>query len=326
MVTSTIDSTLVPTNWKSQIDQIVRGYESEPAKGLVHGIQKDAIQNSWGHKTNKRGNGWGMKFKLINNHKGNFLIIEDWGTHGLTGPNINMDNIGDYADLPNEYRLARFSTMNFSGGNEGAGLFGRGKTLFSAASKDAYYLYDSLVQPEGYRANYKKLENTGLTLGKEAAEGKSAENLIYNKTGLNPLGRVGTRLIISNPIEDLVEAIKTGEFKKNIEETWWRIIFKYDAEILIEYDDNVEKAIVPKIYSKYIKNNEFNIWNVEHKKVPKYYTLKKLCLYITEEELPEDLQGVYIYRKDMKIGEVPLNIPSRIKKKYFGFIEVDEGW
>lgn len=326
MVTSIIDSTLVPTNWRSQIDQIVRGYEHEPAKGLVHGIQKDAIQNSWGHKTNKRGTGWGMKFKLINNNKGNFLIIEDWGTHGLTGPNINMDEIGNYADLPNEFRLARFSTMNFSGGNEGAGLFGRGKTLFSAASKNAHYFYDSLVHPEGYRANYKKLENTGLILGKEAAEGKGAENLIFSETGLEPLKRVGTRLIISNPIEELVEAIKTGEFKKNIEETWWRIILKYDAEILIEYDDNIEKAVVPKIYSKYIEDNEFNVWNIEHVKVPKYYTLKRLCFYITEEELPEDLQGVYIYRKDMKVGEVPLNIPSRIKKKYFGFIEVDEGW
>src|SRR5699024_8908359 len=267
MVTSTIDSTLVPTNWKSQIDQIVRGYESEPAKGLVHGIQKDAIQNSWGHKTNKRGNGWRMKLKLIKNHKGNFLIIEDWGTHGLTGPNINMDNIGDYQGLPNDYRLARFSTMNFSGGNEGAGLFGRGKTLFSAASENYYYYYDSLIETGEYRANYKKLENTELTLGKEAAINKDAEKLIYDKTGLSRLNKVGTRLIIVNPIKDLVDAIKIGEFKKNIEETWWRIILKYKAEILIEYDNKVERASVPGVYLKSIENNKNNMWNEGHIKV-----------------------------------------------------------
>ena len=38
----------MPQNDKQQIEQIAREYESEPAKGLAHGIQKDAIQNAVG--------------------------------------------------------------------------------------------------------------------------------------------------------------------------------------------------------------------------------------------------------------------------------------
>ncbi len=38
----------MPQNDMAQIEQIVREYDSDPAKGLVHGVQKDAIQNGFG--------------------------------------------------------------------------------------------------------------------------------------------------------------------------------------------------------------------------------------------------------------------------------------
>ena len=38
----------MPQNDKQQIEQVVREYESDPAKGLAHGVQKDAIQNAFG--------------------------------------------------------------------------------------------------------------------------------------------------------------------------------------------------------------------------------------------------------------------------------------
>lgn len=167
-------SASVPTNWKSNINQVVKGYESEPAKGLVHGLQKDFIQNSWGQRTNlATGEHWGMDFILTENSQGKFLTVHDYGTNGMTGPNLSMTDISRLStDLPPDYRLARFSAMNYSGGNDGAGLYGRGKLLFSAASEVGYYIYESLTN-EGYRVNFKKLEGNDLRVGERALEGEA---------------------------------------------------------------------------------------------------------------------------------------------------------
>src|SRR5690625_205345 len=234
----TASSSSVPTNWKSQIEQVVRGYETEPARGLIHGLQKDFIQNSWGHRRTNKGSGWGMKFELITNSLGTFLIVEDWGTHGMTGPNMTMSEINKLdTDLNPHFRLARFSAMNYSGGNEGAGLFGRGKTLFSAASNDFHYFFETLTKDEGYRVNWKKLEGNDLRVGEQASEGDIGKKTIINQTGLNPISSIGSRITIVNPIPELVDAIKKGDFQRYIEETWWRVLVKYDADISIIYNN-----------------------------------------------------------------------------------------
>ncbi|MDI6766877.1 MAG: hypothetical protein QME52_08655, partial [Bacteroidota bacterium] len=41
----------MPQNDKQQVEQLIREYESDPAKGLAHGVQKDAIQNALGART-----------------------------------------------------------------------------------------------------------------------------------------------------------------------------------------------------------------------------------------------------------------------------------
>ena len=39
-----------PMNWGAFLDQVVRDYNTEPALGLYHGLQKEAVQNSYGAK------------------------------------------------------------------------------------------------------------------------------------------------------------------------------------------------------------------------------------------------------------------------------------
>lgn len=318
----------VPTNWKSNINQVVAGYETEPAKGLVHGFQKDAIQNTWGARLNKRGTGWGTKFELIENDIGTFLTIEDWGTTGMTGPNITMEEINKMSgELSPSCKLARFSAMNYSGGNEGAGLFGRGKLLFSAASKDYNYYFETLTKDEGYRANFKTLSGNTLNVNNVAFEDNDARQFIEVYTKLSPINNVGSRIIIVNPIDEIVEAIKNGEFIKNIEETWWRILLKYNVTITVEYSGSLTKANVPENYRHAIaETNGWKIWSKTNYNVPGYHSVKKLQLFVSQTDLDEDLCGVYFYRKDMKIGEVVLEIPHQIQNKYFGFIEVDDEW
>lgn len=318
----------VPTNWKSNIDQVVAGYETEPAKGLVHGFQKDALQNSWGARVNKKGTGWGTRFQLVENHFGTFLCVEDWGTKGMTGPNIPMHDINKMSgDLDPEYRLARFSAMNYSGGNEGAGLYGRGKLLFSAASKDYFFLFETLTEQDGYRANFKRMEGNSLKVENTAFEEEEAKDFIRNSTAITPINEVGSRIIIINPHHQIVKAIKNGQFLKYIEETWWRILLKYDATILVEYDGIVKKAKVPTIYMNAIEEkNGWKAWKKGSYSIPNYHGVKKIELFVSESDIEEDLGGIAYYRRDMKIGEVPIEIPPKIQNKYFGFIEVDSNW
>ena len=61
---------IMPQNDFQQIEQIVREYESEPAKGLTHGIQKDAIQNGIGARLQGRSEpnsyrDWMFVFELL---------------------------------------------------------------------------------------------------------------------------------------------------------------------------------------------------------------------------------------------------------------------
>ena len=47
-------TTQSPTvNWSNFLEQLIRDYETQPAKGLAHGLQKDAIQNGWGARDGK---------------------------------------------------------------------------------------------------------------------------------------------------------------------------------------------------------------------------------------------------------------------------------
>lgn len=316
-------------NIKSHIDQIIKGYNTEPAKGLVHGFQKDAIQNSWGHRKNKRGTDWKLIFRLINNDKGNFLVVEDCGCSGLTGKNYSQDELSEMMSrdefLGENEKLARFSTLNNSGGNQtSAGTYGRGKQMYQAVSKDLKYYFDSLTKDGNYVANYiNSEENTKI----KAYEDHEAKSYILEETLLSEKNTIGTRVIITNPIDDIVEAIKSKSILKDIEETWWRILQKYSATIeLYDNDTYLGKANVPEFYLKEMSD-------VMYKEYENYtssagYVVKRLGIGYCKDPIPEELSNISYYRKDMKIGEVywlsDLPVDEEHKSHIWGFIEFDD--
>ena len=220
-------------NIKGQIDQLIKGYETEPAKGLVHGFQKDIIQNAWGHrKDSNRGTDWKLEISYIENNKGKFLVVEDFNCSGLIGHNYSQDEISDMMANGREFcedeKLARFSTLYNSGGNTtSAGTYGRGKLMYQAVSSELEYYFDSLTINNNYVANYiDKNENTL----QRAKEDEDAKNWIFSKTGLKEKTISGTRIIIVNPLPLIVENIKNGKILEYIGETWWRILYKYNAK------------------------------------------------------------------------------------------------
>lgn len=320
----------VVENWNAEIDQVVLGYEEH--RGLVHGLQKDAIQNGWGHRLYKKGKDWKFVFKLIKWKKNEYLLtMTDIGGYGLTGRNMRTDEIPD--ELPENERLARFEHMYFSGGaTQGAGLFGRGKLIFTAASKDKYIIYDSLTHDGIYRLNRRKLVGRKLENFAKAYEGKDAERMLEELTGgqLKPLKTSGTRVTIVNPKDDVVKAINDGTFLKYIEETWWQILQKSEgAKICVETDKRTDYARIPKEF-KNLPTSDTGKWkakliqplSVEYEGV--VLKIKKVHFLVSPEPIPLETRGIYLYRREMKVANIELkDIPPEIENRFYGFLEIE---
>lgn len=317
------------TNVPKAVEEIIKGYQKRPAKGLVHGFQKDAIQNSWGARLTKRGKDWKFEIRYVENEKGKFLVVEDFGGVGLTGKNYTQDEIAEITDFDEEDRLARFSSMNNSGGvTTGAGNFGRGKRMYQAVSSEYMYYFDSRTEEGNYYANVVTGQDKTLSKAKEQ---KEAIDFIYEQTGFLEKESTGTRVIIVNPKQEILEGILNKEIINAINETWWPIILKYDADIKIYYKDElIGRGDVPEIYRKYLNNKDYFYRYVDtNYKVRENYVIKKIEFFLVEEGdiIPEDLKNISYYRQDMKIGDVfdvyELPLEEKYRDRIFGYIEFE---
>src|SRR5712692_7117 len=64
-------------NWLNLVLQIVDGYKAQ-GRGIAHGVQKDAVQNSWDARTDRKtGRGWRMRFDLTSTGKKEFFAFTD---------------------------------------------------------------------------------------------------------------------------------------------------------------------------------------------------------------------------------------------------------
>ncbi len=324
----TLNMQSAPTNYLSHVKFIIKMYERDGVE-LPHAFQKDAIQNAAGARSNpSKWHGWKCIIKLFENDKGRFLIVEDFGTTGLTGPNLTIDQISEMCandeDFPENYRLARLSCRNVSGDlKAGAGLFGVGKTLYSAASnaKVCKYYFESIIDTGEYRAN---INDRNMLRSEGAFTNEEGKRFIKEETGLEPIDHVGTRFIIVDPKDEIVEAITSGRMERDAAETWWRIIpFLNEDEGIFINDKRVE---IPEQYS------ESNIYAGQGRQSDKHNDLvdglctKKYGLFICKELDPQ-LRGFYFYRRGMKIGKIEMqDVPKDIEDKYYGFIELQSDY
>lgn len=312
--------TAMPQNYKKDIDWIVDAYELAKVT-LPDGFQKDAIQNAVGARSKDSWQGWKCKIDIIKNEKGTFLVIEDEGTEGLTGPNVTVSEISEKIyndeDIDPSWRLARFSSRNVSGGIQtGAGKYGVGKSVYSASSVDYDYCFDSLRKDGLYVANRNE---TGIIYEK-AFEGNDAKAFIQDITGLEEKKTVGTRIIVSNPKSEIYDSIESGDIIAFIQESWWRCIEKMpeDSGIYI----NGERVNVP-VFDKH--EHKYELLSPE--KYADGYRVKKFGFFIEKKNSNNKWQGISYYRRGMKIGRVDLNdIPAGIKDRFWGYIEVDKEW
>lgn len=311
----------IPQNYKKNVEWIIGAYQ-DAGVSFANGFQKDAIQNAAGARKKNNWENWSCDISYVKNKKGTFIVVEDSGTVGLTGKNISTEEINKIMAedkyLEPEERLARFTSMFNSGGNDkGGGLFGAGKSVYSVASEECTYYFDSLREDGKYVAN---INESGRVM-EIAYEGNKAKEYILKETGLSPKITTGTRIIIKSPKKELVKSILDGEIIPFIQESWWLIIQRLGKNSKISV--NGKSVEVPqnikagsRVFELKEKRDEYaNGYNVKH-----------FGLYIFEDG-KNPWKGISYYRKGMKIGEIDLkDIPEKVKDKFWGYIEVEKDW
>mgnify|MGYP001087616414 CR=1 FL=1 len=311
-------------------DNVVESYPH----GIIHGIQKDALQNGWDaalkHSKSFIQNNWKFEFKLFKNSKGKILFsMTDSGTSGLSGKKTAADITPESYDISEEERWARWESLAFNKKtSDSLGARGQGKMIFIGASKNYTIYYDSLRENNDYRFGASRAERTRFPV--IHYDGKDAKQKIKEELDIEPIEEQGTRVIIINPIDELIESIKSGEFLKYIEETWWPIISKHGAKIIISDYGKIREASVParivNLFNKkescsFKKKLEENVKVIigRNKEI-----IKRIYIaYDKEGKLPEFDRGIAFFRGGMKISTVEMAAQRDIKNKIYGFVEFD---
>lgn len=343
---------LMPQFDTAQLEQIVREYNAEPAKGLTHGVQKDAIQNGFGARAVAREKqackDWCFTFELLKINGSEALVFWDEGTCGLTGDILTDEEItirmADKTLGPTQ-RLSRFLARFVSGDNIGPGTFGRGKLIFHGASKDKSILVDSLRNDDNkYIAFDRRLIKGRLMQRKIPFEGDEAKIFIKDQTNaaLMPITNYGTRIVILNVEDELIEAVKLtfsessgafeSSFAKMIEDTWWEIIHKFDAKIFIKLGNKFHQVKLHEPLTTIINaidgDNGVRVYAKENIPVgigTEQHRIKELRFTVLPEKVDEKYREIWLQRKRMKIGDISkhFNIHPKINGRFNGYLVLE---
>ncbi len=292
--------------------------------GIPHGAQKDAIQNAF-HTANKT-MPVEFTFELVKNKKGTFFTMTDSNTNGLTGKVLGTE---EYDTIGESDHWARFEGFGFTTRNPDAiGARGQGKFVFLAASKDYSMYYDSLREDGTYRLGATQAKKTDCPmLHWDEEDGRSK---LKELTGLEPLSKVGTRIIIVNPIKELFDEVENGNFITAIEETWFRAIEKKRVKIRVKTSDYDKVAKIPKLFPIPLKDTDkIKVWIKNNDEVKllsgEHFRIKHLQIaYKKGGEIPEQLRGIAIIHNNMKITSINMEgVPLDITDNIYGLIEFD---
>ncbi|MDD3480895.1 MAG: hypothetical protein PHW75_01560 [Patescibacteria group bacterium] len=322
------------TNAERDIQALADGYKTkiEHSNWLLDGLQKDAIQNSWDARDNKKGHNWGCSFTVKKLRGKNYLLIEDSGTKGLEGTKFSNDQELSEILLSNRRNedLAYFLNSNWSakaldeGGNRG-----RGKTLFLAASEDRTIIFDSMRKSDGAYVLGKIWLDNDKQIKFKIFYDDDAKKALQAKwqAEITPKKESGTRIFIEEPKESIVEGVTNGEVISFISTAFWEIIKKYDANISVGTLSGVKSAQAPDIYLDELGDVNTKIFNAEQIKDGSEFKTKKLILrYSNEIEVPESLKGIAIQRGGMTIQRLRADnlVHEEGTSNIFGWIELDK--
>jgi hypothetical protein len=321
-------------NWEHHVEKTVDDYL--PFTTLDDAVQKDAIQNSWDARTSRKGTGWQCELELRETETGRrILVVRDSGTAGLTGRVLEPAEY--YNDMPEEERWARFESLAFTHrpgeDSEALGARGQGKFIFVGASKSRTILYDSLRADGSYRLGARLVKQTRSPIN-HWDDADAVEQLAKWMPGLQPLAVRGTRVIIDDPVDEVVDSILSGSMQRHIGDTWWPIILKFGADIRVSISLPGEKrqtrvgvpgdVIVPEADVKNVK-----VWHRPNATIDfggHRYRIKGLhVMHRAGGSVRPELQGVSLIRGGMVVTRLPMRyVPPKIANAVTGYVEFDE--
>ena len=306
------------------------------ASWIAHPVQKEAIQNSADAMEPASDDKWCVIFEMDNRLPPRYIAITDQGTCGLTGRALVSKEALDrfQKEKPSEYqkeRWAKFEAFSYPNIDPvGRGSRGQGKWVFIGASNDKTIFYDTLRKDSVYRM--------GAWLGEkqllqEPPEGAKAEILLKkNFPYLDPLKKVGTRVIIVNPKKKLWEGflpILKPPLAVYVGETWWELL-KNGGEILIKWRGKTVKVEAPICYTDdFIKSETREVWSVKNaslgwSKNPKA-KVNELVIIYSKKVLSEEFRGIAVQRGGMKVCNFDIktgnpSIKTEIAEHTYGWI------
>jgi hypothetical protein len=306
----------VTINVRAIVDDLLDGYfDKEPRSS--HWMQKDGIQNCWDARKDK--NNKKKKWKcIIELHEGknNLITITDHGTWGLIGRRWTNEELSK-EDPGNDERWTKFENMAFANkedpDKEVLGSRGRGKFVFSGCSKVRTTLYDTLRDDGLYRIGMRKVEKVNApTWVAEHPPYKPGHDDAYDVLSkhtdgiLKPLDHIGTRIIILDPKKEVMDDIKSGKFEEFISDTWWEIISKYGAEVIIKVGSKkkVVKSFADENYFEKAKTKDQRILKKECIKIPNHANLKVKKFYVKYDPdmtYEKRQKGIAIQRGGMNV-------------------------
>lgn len=325
-------------NTKQPVTMNVRGYVDELITGYLqhevnpsHWMQKDGIQNCWDaiKSTNNKKKEWKCIIEL---HEGKvpMITITDYGTYGLTGRRMSAtDLLNENPD--NNERWTRFENLAFTNSRdkdkELLGSRGRGKFVFSGVSKIMTTLYDTLRDDGVYRLGKRTVEK--IDAPTHIAEGQRAKDILdtYTKGILKPLNHVGSRIIIMDPKEEVVNDIKSGKLAEFVSDTWWEIITKYDANIVIKINSTSErvKSFADENYPKKTTTSDQRILEKDCIKIPSWENTRVKKIYIIydpDKIFDQRYKGIAIQRAGMNVCRINVSdfIGPELAKHITGYV------
>jgi hypothetical protein len=314
-------------NWPEDVRAIVDGYRAYTT--ISHAVQKDAIQNGWSARKKKRGNDWSFSFELLEGPKRKFFLMTDVGTTGLTGRILRPEEYE--IDMPGEERWGRFEGVAFTQPREERtlGSRGRGKFIFVGASKEYTILYDTLREDGTYRFGFRTVSRTESPVA--AYNDEEGKQKLREMTGnfIEPLSTVGTRVIIVNPVDEIIDDLKKGKFLRFIGETWWELILKYNTIIKVKIKGKEQTALIPEEFDlREEDSRKFKVWVKRNQRIPAGLGEMKIknlhIVYNVDRSIPEDIRGISIQRDGMKIYAIePRYMGRETAERFYGYINFD---
>ena len=320
-------------NDANDLKAIADGYRTKIGHSLwlVDGLQKDAIQNSWDARIDKKhGKGWECGFNLLDINGLEILCIEDKGTTGLNGTKFYTEE--ELSKILNKNKsgedLAYFLNSNWSAkSSEEGGNRGRGKTLFLIASKEKRIFFDSLRSSDDVYVCGELYLDSDKQIKFKLSYDKDAKKLLADltKNRILPLDHYGTRIFIVNPESSIGKSIKNGEMLSFINYCRWETIKKHQAKIFIKNGNEKKYAVLPKWYED---KTEFlsKIFPLEKIKENTPYKAKLILRYAPNSDVPEIIKGISIQRGLMSIQCLRADelVHEEGMSDIYGWVEMDE--